>query len=101
MTRDKIRKLQDRLIALAEADNLDEGLHLTTSPASPTLGELRLYIFPEWAVQIANAIQVRARRCDECGTAQAATHHFTVQGEGAWLCDRCAADYLLGPEVYL
>jgi hypothetical protein len=55
--RDRIRKKQDRLLSLAAAQHIDSFTHISNHPASPRLGQLEAYIWPEWEDTIDWAIK--------------------------------------------
>ena len=55
--RDKLREKQNRLLALAKAQNIPDSLQLSINyPGSPKLHELRDYLFPEYEAAIDSTI---------------------------------------------
>ena len=78
--RKRLRKKQDRLISMAETRGYPD--HFQISPdyaGSPTVGQLRGYVFPEWENSIDSAIKRMARergRRNPAGAAQAVSEEF-------------------------
>jgi len=61
--RDRLRQKQDHLLALAFAKIRDpERLHISTdAPGSPTVGELKTMLFPQWEHTIDDTINYLER----------------------------------------
>lgn len=58
--RNKLRKMQDKLIALIEKQHLSEDLPI--SEGCPTAADLRKYIYPQYAAEIERITSLLSRR---------------------------------------